>query len=102
MAKKVVRAEVYGPSDGTNCCAYLLGLITAMEKRQDQWHKSPPPLDFPKDSNGNTMSRSFTAGAGAGGHATGGECQPAHGDGEHLCLKMLEGTRRMVDTFDWS
>ena len=102
MAKKVVRAEVHGPSDGTNCCAYLLGLIAAMEKRQDQWHKSPPPLDFPKDSKGNTMSRSFTAGVGAGDHATGSECQPAHGDGEHLCLKMLEGTRRMVDTFDWS
>lgn len=102
MAKKVVRAEVYGFSDGTSCCAYLLGLITAMEKRQDHWHKSPPPVDFPKDSNGNTMSRSFEAGGGSGSHATGSECQPAHGDGEHLCLKMLEGTRRMVDTFDWS
>jgi hypothetical protein len=102
MAKKVVRAEVHGPSDGTNCCAYLLGLITAMEKRQDQWHKMPPPTDFPKDSNGNTMSRSFKAGESVGGHATEGHGVPAHGEGEHLCLKMLEGTRRMVDTFDWS
>jgi hypothetical protein len=102
MAKKVVRAEVHGPSDGTNCCAYLLGLITAMEKRQDHWHKHPPPMDFPKDSNGNTMSRSFTAGEGAGGHAAEGHGSPEHGEGEHLCLKMLEGTRRMVDTFDWS
>lgn len=102
MAKKVVRAEVHGPSDGTNCCAYLLGLITAMEKRQDQWHKNPPPMDFPKDSNGNTMSRSFGAGGNVEGHAMGAECVPAHGEGEHLCLKMLEGTRRMVDAFDWS
>lgn len=99
MAKKVVRAEVHGPSDGTNCCAYLLGLITAMEKRQDQWHKMPPPTDFPKDKNGNVMSRSMIAGDGAAGHATGAECDTAQ---EHLCLKMLEGTRRMVDTFDWS
>lgn len=102
MTKKVVRAEVHGPSDGTNCCAYLLGLITAMEKRQDQWHKNPPPLDFPKDSNGITMSRSFGAGEGAAGHVTEGHGLPAYGGGEHLCLKMLEGTRRMVDTFDWS
>jgi len=99
MAKKVVRAEVHGPSDGTNCCAYLLGLITAMEKRQDQWHKMPPPMDFPKDKDGNAMSRSMTVGEGAGGHAIGSECDPAQ---EHLCLKMLEGTRRMVDAFDWS
>lgn len=102
MAKKVVRAEVHGPSDGTNCCAYLLGLITAMEKRQYHWHKHPPPMDFPKDSSGNMMSRSFTAGEGAGGHAAEGHGSPAHEEGEHLCLKMLEGTRRMVDTFDWS
>jgi hypothetical protein len=102
MAKKVVRAEVHGPSDGTNCCAYLLGLVTAMEKRQDQWHKMPPPTDFPKDNNGNTMSRSFGAGEGAEGHATEGHGVPAHGEGEHLCLKMLAGTRRMVDTYDWS
>jgi hypothetical protein len=99
MAKKVVRAEVHGPSDGTNCCAYLLGLISAMEKRQDQWHKMPPSMDFPKDKDGNLMSRSMTVGEGAGGHAIGTECDPAQ---EHLCLKMLEGTRRMVDTFDWS
>lgn len=99
MAKKVVRAEVHGPSDATSCCAYLLGLISAMEKRQDQWHKMPPPMDFPKDNNGNVMLRSMTVGEGAGGHAIGSECDPAQ---EHLCLKMLEGTRRMVDTFDWS
>ena len=63
----------------------------------------PPPMDFPKDGNGVTMSRSFTAGEGAGGHATESECvPPAHGEGEHLCLQMLAGTRRMVESFDWS
>lgn len=102
MAKKVVRAEVHGPSDGTTCCAYLVGLISAMEKRQDRWHKSPPPTDFPRDNTGDAMSRRFTASGSADGHAMGGECVPAHREGEHLCLKMLEGTRRMVDTFDWS
>jgi hypothetical protein len=25
----------------------------------------------------------------------------AHGKGEHLCLKMLAGTRKMVDGLDW-
>ena len=102
MAKKVVRAEVYGPTDGNECCPYFLGLVTAMEKRQDSWHKMPPPTDYPKDRNGNTMSRSLEVDDGASNHGAGSECATAHGGGEHLCLKMLEGTRRMVDTFDWS
>lgn len=102
MAKKVVRAEVYGPADGNDCCAYFLGLVTAMEKRQDRWHQMPPPTDFPKDSDGNMMPRNLEASGNDAGHRTGSECMQAQGEAEPLCLKMLAGTRRMVDGFDWS
>jgi hypothetical protein len=102
MAKKVVRAEVYGPEDGNECCAYFLGLVTAMEKRQDRWHHMPPPADFPKDSNGNVLQRDFTPGGHGEGHGAASHCATANGDEEPLCVKMLAGTRRMVDGFDWS
>jgi hypothetical protein len=95
MAKKVVRAEVHGPPDGSDCCPFLLGLITTMEGRQGRWHNNMPCLeDYPKDKEGNPV---LAAGLAAGGHGVGN----GHGEGEHLCLKMLAGTRRMVDGFDW-
>jgi hypothetical protein len=95
MAKRVVRAEVHGPSDGSDCCPYLLGLITTMERRQGRWHNKMPCLeDYPKDKEGIPV---LAAGLAAGGNHAGN----GHGEGEHLCLKMLAGTRRMVDGFDW-
>jgi hypothetical protein len=95
MAKKVVRAEVHGPTDGSDCCPYLLGLITTMEGRQGRWHNKMPCLeDYPKDKEGNPV---LAAGLATSGNGVGN----GHGEGEHLCLKMLAGTRRMVDGFDW-
>jgi hypothetical protein len=102
MAKKVVRAEVYGPSDGNECCAFFLGLVKAMETRQNRWHNMPPPSDFPKDSNGNRLQRDLTPGGHGVGHVAGSQCVTANGEEEPLCVKMLAGTRRMVDGFDWS
>lgn len=52
----------------------------------------PPAGDFPRDGAGNVMSRSFRPAGEAG------DCAQ---QGEHLCLKMLAGTRRMVEAFDW-
>lgn len=99
MAKKAVKAEVYGPQDGSECCPYLLGLITQMEKRQERMHKSPPSLDHPRDKTGSLISRTFSMGPECGsGEGMGSN---AHEKGEHLCLKMLAGTRKMVDGLDW-
>jgi hypothetical protein len=99
MAKKVVRAEVYGPADGSDeCSPFLLGLITQMEERQERVHRAPPSFDHPRDRTGNAMSRTFEMGGGR----VGGEGEREElGKGEHLCLKMLAGTRKMVDGLDW-
>lgn len=110
MAKKVVRAEVHGPTDVSDTIAssrpYFLGLITQMEQRQDRWHRTPPVQDQPRDKDGHPMSRSL--GMGSSSSAGEGEIEgcengraQVHGQEEHLCLKMLAGTRRMVDGFDW-
>jgi len=105
MAKKVVRAEVYGPQDGSECCPHLLGLITQMEERQERVHRSPPSLDHPRDKTGSLISRTFSMGPECGSGRM-GESESsnahAHGKGEHLCLKMLAGTRKMVDGLDWA
>lgn len=97
MVKKVVRAEVHGPADGNECCPCLLGLIAQMEKRQDRWHQAPPAQDFPRGGDGEFLSRDFRL---AGGCGNGSE--KAFEKEEHLCLKMLAGTRRMVESFDWT
>lgn len=101
MAKKVVRAEVYGPEDGNNCCAFLLGLIERMEHRQDRWHAMPPSYDFPKDGEGNALMKAIRPVGSMDGSAGDGHGAHAGGEGEHLCLKMLAGTRRMLEAFDW-
>jgi len=101
MAKKVVRAEVHGPADGSECCPYLLGLITQMEKRQERTHKAPPSLDHPRDKTGSLISRTFSMGPECGSGGRVDESGSSRGKGEHLCLKMLAGTRRMVDGLDW-
>ena len=107
MAKKAVRAEVYGPSDGSGgneCCPSLLGLISQMEERQQRTHREPPlSVDFPRDQTGELISRTFSMGSECRDGLTeeGAAGSREHGKGEHLCLKMLAGTRRMVDMLDW-
>lgn len=84
MAKKVVRAEVHGPSDGNTCCPYLMGLTKQMEDRQEKWMGAPIPHDFPLDSAGVPI---------------GGKNIPRE---DHLCLKLVAYCRKLVDAFDWS
>ncbi|KAK3068993.1 hypothetical protein LTR53_013015 [Teratosphaeriaceae sp. CCFEE 6253] len=88
LAKKVVRAEVHGPSDGNVCCAYLLGVIGQMERRQDGWldcdTRVGADLDIPRDREGAPM---------------GGSAIPRE---EHLCIKMCAYARQLVGAFDWS
>ncbi|KAF7187339.1 Transcriptional regulator alnR [Pseudocercospora fuligena] len=99
MCKKVVRAEVYGPEDGNECCPYFLGIIKQMEDRQADWHKRPCPPDFPRDENGNLV----------GGHARAGgemdgEVEDAHSKQKEvpLCLKMAVFAKSLVGGFDWT
>jgi hypothetical protein len=98
MAKKVVRAEVYGHPDETECRPYLMGLIPAMEERQDRWHQMPPPEDFPKDREGKPRSRKVATTSGTDSFVAVNE---HHGESEHLCLKTLAAIRLMVEGFDW-
>ncbi|KXL48080.1 hypothetical protein M433DRAFT_63440 [Acidomyces richmondensis BFW] len=84
MAKKVVRAEVHGPSDGNTCCTYLMGLTKQMEDRQEKWMGAPIPHDFPLDSSGVPI---------------GGKHIPRE---DHLCLKLVAYCRKIIDAYDWS
>ena len=83
MAKKVVRAEVYGPQDGNTCCPYLVGVIGKMESRQEHWHHQEMPLDFPRDADGTPI---------------GGRHIPKE---DHVCIKLCAYSRKLVEQYDW-
>lgn len=87
LTKKVVRAEVYGPAEGNNCCPYFMGLLEQMETRQHYYHchEEAIPDDFPKDPET--------------GVKLGGKNIPKE---EHLCLKLVGFARKVVEAFDWS
>lgn len=80
MTKKVVRAEVHGPSDGNLCCPSFLGLIKQMRQRQEGWHCRTMVADAP---NGLPV----------------GNCLPKE---NHLCLKLAACAERITQEFDWS
>ena len=86
MAKKVVRAEVHGPSDGNNCCPYFLGVTRQMLDRQERWHSAhhPIPLDCPKDVHGAMLV---------------GKNLPRE---QHTCFKMAQFAEALVSGFDWT
>ena len=85
IAKKVVRAEVHGPSEGNHCCPWFLELVGQMEKRQEYWHDKPVPEDFPRDA--------------LTGEVIGGRNMKRE---DHICLKYAGYARRLVGGFDWS
>jgi hypothetical protein len=85
MAKKVVRAEVHGPSDGNTCCPFFMQLTSQMEERQNRWHRLPLPQDYPKGGSKGTLHRTVET-----------------KDGEHQCLKNVMFAKQLVDDFDWS
>ncbi len=109
LAKKVVRAEVYGTGEasgvsgasygagggqgsaggrmgeGHECCPYFMGIVTQMENRQKYWHSKPMPDDFPRD---------FITGEKMGGANIPKE--------DHICLKFVAFARRLCQGFDWS
>lgn len=85
MAKKVVRAEVHGPSDGNNCCPHFMGLAKQMEDRHEFYAHRPMPEDFPRDPKTEKVM--------AGGNL------PKE---DHVCLKLVAYSRRLVEGLDWS
>ncbi|TKA74701.1 hypothetical protein B0A55_05090 [Friedmanniomyces simplex] len=84
MAKKVVRAEVHGPSDGNVCCPYFVGVVEQMESRQEHWLDWEIPLDFPRDTEGAPI---------------GGENIPRE---DHVCIKLCAYSRKVIAGYDWS
>lgn len=86
MTKKVVRAEVHGPSDGNNCCVYFLALTKQMAERQNKWHQPEMKLpdDMPRDQEGVPI---------------GGARMPRE---DHVCLKLVGYAEKLVEGFDWS
>ncbi|KAK1019922.1 hypothetical protein LTR54_000566 [Friedmanniomyces endolithicus] len=84
MAKKVVRAEVLGPSDGDVCSPYFVGVVEQMESRSEYWHHQEMPLDFPRDADGRPL---------------GGKNMPKE---DHVCLKLCAYSRKLIATYDWS
>lgn len=86
MAKKVVRAEVHGPTDGNTCCPFLLGVTAAMTARQERWHSESfeIPADCPRDFHGVVAM---------------GRRLPRE---EHVCLKLAAFAEKLVSGFDWS
>ena len=91
MAKKVVRAEVYGnppnasESSQENCCVSFQELLDRMEKRHDYYHEKPLPDDFPVDVRT--------------GLKMGGRNIPKE---DHVCLKYVLYSRKMCEGFDWA
>ncbi|KAF2717757.1 hypothetical protein K431DRAFT_232414 [Polychaeton citri CBS 116435] len=97
MCKKVVRAEIDGPSrsdreDGHHKCPYFKGVLQKMRDRQQAWHSSQKKLpdDFPRDSNGLPIG-------GPRDHAT----HDVSGS-EHLCLRMVNMADQLVGNINWS
>ena len=99
MCKKVVRAEVHGPAEGNDCCPYFLGITKQMEERQDRWHKSPVPGDFPRDGSGSLIGRVRRELRGEDQVVE--ECVGKDKE-EPLCLRMVVFAKRLVENFDWS
>ena len=88
FAKKVVRAEIYGPSDGNDCCSYFMGLLDKFEGRHKYYESRPEnmPDDFPRDRRT--------------GLVIGGKNIPKE---DHVCWRYVVYARKLVEeAFDWS
>lgn len=88
LAKKVVKAEVLGPSGSDDCCPYFLGLVEQMEQRQARWHSRCADDELSHDVQRVRLPLNDIA--------------HAQGNGEHLCLKMIQVAKQIVEGFDWS
>lgn len=85
LAKKVVKAEVKGTSDG--CCPCFVSLMDQMEVRQKHFHEHPPLVDGPKPYSRDKILQMNRE------HAKKG--------GEFRCLHNVDEARKIVDNLDF-
>lgn len=77
LAKKVVKAEMMGTCD--RCCPCFLSLVQGLERRQGEWHASPPIWDLPKVY-------------------WGSQCRT---EGESPCLRLVLESKRIAKSLEW-
>jgi hypothetical protein len=86
LAKKVVKAEVRGASEGNQCCPSLMELIDAMQARQERLHgECAGEESLSGDDGGMVVPRDVRT----------------PGEREHLCQKVVGVAAGMVKAFDW-
>ncbi len=96
LAKKVVRAEVYGPNENAstvsgdcnnthNCCVSFWEVTHLMQTRHKRWSEADVTADVPRDP--------------ATGLMIGGPNMPEE---DHLCVKLARYSRKLVEAYDWS
>ncbi|KAI5205350.1 hypothetical protein E4T39_03012 [Aureobasidium subglaciale] len=80
LAKKVVRAEVYGTSDAGR--ASFMSVLTTLEERQALWHKTEPTDDCPDPER---------------------RRQAMHNRNDNpICLTLAREAKKLVELFDFS
>ena len=84
MVKKVVKAEVSGPSDGNDCCGYYLQMVKKMENRHVRAANMEPPVDAPIDPDT--------------GLKMGGKNMPKD---DHICLKYAVYGKKLLGMASW-
>lgn len=103
MCKKVVRAEVYGPEDGNQCCCFFVGVLQQMEERQLRWHASSVrPDDCPRDLRGQPVLARPATTITPPSDIDPIEQRPCAKKEDHLCLKLVGYARELMEAFDWS
>jgi hypothetical protein len=80
LAKKIVKAEVYGTSD--TCRTSFMSVLTMLEERQDLWHKADPVDDCPYPYRERQEMN--------------------HGCDSPMCLMLARQAKRVVHLFDFS
>lgn len=87
LAKKVVRAEIYGPTDGEHYRPYLQELFGQMRSRQIEWHNLDLPSDTPRSALLNMRDR---------GNAH------LQADEDFPCLRYMFMAEDLVEGYDWT
>lgn len=84
--KKLVKRVIQGEVKGTpvDCCPSFLDLLNAMIARNKEWHRRPPPLDYPRPFSAEEMAHRHN----------GGELEN--------CIKVVVEAKNIVDHMDFT